>query len=310
MFARSTIRQLEQVAGFLGPDKVAFHSQDDNANVPIGLTAENKQTPLVMHVEYKLKFLDHDFAVAKQYKMVPSVIGDMHVKAKTCSLDAVKYSGPTYIGFRTAKTHGSSAYNHLIDMKRIRELPEFERNFREEKSKNEENWLKTISYAVVYFNTYDLDGFFLVTNAPGRSACNRVERRMTLPSKESGDVLLEHEQFGAHLDDKGNTTDFQLELKKFGHTGSILGERWNGMVIDGYPVLAEYVGDKTSEIFKDVSEKWRSSHVRSSQYLLQIVRCNNITCCTLFRSSYKNVVNVRFLPPPFAMSQSLGDGFT
>ena len=84
MFARSTIRQLEQVAGFLGPDKVAFHSQDDKANVPIGLTAENKQTPLVMHVEYKLKFLDHDFAVAKQYKMVPSVIGDMHVKAKTC----------------------------------------------------------------------------------------------------------------------------------------------------------------------------------------------------------------------------------
>ena len=43
------------------------------------------------------------------------------------------------------------------------------------------------------------------------------------------------------------------------------------MVIDGHPVIAEYIADEASEVVKDISEKSKSSHVRSSQYLLQIV---------------------------------------
>ena len=43
---------------------------------------------------------------------------------------------------------------------------------------------KTVSYTVDYFNTFDVHAFFLVTNAPGRSAFNRVERRMAPLSKE------------------------------------------------------------------------------------------------------------------------------
>ena len=54
----------------------------------------------------------------------------------------------------------------------------------------------------------------------------------------------------------------------------------------------------------------RSSHVRSSQYLLQTVEYNNITCCTTFRSLCKNVVKDRFLPPPFTMCRSLNNEFT
>ena len=83
-------------------------------------------------------------------------------------------------------------------MKRIRELPEFEKRYK--KSKNEgkpvmivsvdgrpdENprYQKTIACAIDYFHTYDLGAFFLVTNAPGRSAFNGVERRMAPLSKE------------------------------------------------------------------------------------------------------------------------------
>ena len=79
-----------------------------------------------MHFEYKVKLPDHDFVIPKQHKLVPSIIGDMQVKAKIVSLDDVTYSGPTFIGIRSAKHLESSAYNHLADMKRIRELPEFE----------------------------------------------------------------------------------------------------------------------------------------------------------------------------------------
>ena len=42
--------------------------------------------------------------------------------------------------------------------------------------------------------------------------------------KELGGVLLEIKYFGAHLDDKGNTIDLQLELKNFEQAGKILDE--------------------------------------------------------------------------------------
>ena len=59
--------------------------------------------------------------------------------------------------------------------------------------------------------------------------------------KELGGVLPEHQHFGAHLDDKGNTIDRQLELKNFEQAGKILGEIWSGLVMDSYPVTVEYI---------------------------------------------------------------------
>ena len=86
---------------------------------------------------------------------------------------------------------------------------------------------------------------------------------MAARSKELGGVSPEHKHFGVHLDDKGNANDPQLELKNFEHTEKILREISSGMIIDGYPVIAEHIGEKASEIVRDVSEKWISSHVRS-----------------------------------------------
>lgn len=50
-FCVATIRSLETLASILGPNQVFFLSQDDKARVPIGLTAANKQAPLLMQVE-------------------------------------------------------------------------------------------------------------------------------------------------------------------------------------------------------------------------------------------------------------------
>ena len=97
-FARSSIRSLEEIATVLGPDEVIFHSMDDKAKVPIGVTAANKQTPLLMHMEYQVTLPDHDFVVGSKHKLIPSVIGDMKVgKSKDLTNDGVTYSGPTYI---------------------------------------------------------------------------------------------------------------------------------------------------------------------------------------------------------------------
>ena len=54
-------------------------------------------------------------------------------------------------------------------------------------------------------------------------------------SKELAGVILEHQHFGTHLDDRGNTIDEELELKNFEHAGSILAEVWRQMVFDGQP---------------------------------------------------------------------------
>ena len=122
---------------------------------------------LVMHFEYKVKLPDHDFVIPKQHKLVPSILGDMQGKAKFFSSDDVTYSGPTFIDIRSANHLGSSAYNHLTDMKRIRELQEFERSSKNSKNKEKlvmiltvngaphknPRYEKAISYVVDYFNT-------------------------------------------------------------------------------------------------------------------------------------------------------------
>ena len=78
-FCTATIRYLEELASFLGPQEVCFISQDDKCRVPIGLTAANKQSPLLMHVEYRVSLPDHDLVVAEKHKLIPSVYAGIQI---------------------------------------------------------------------------------------------------------------------------------------------------------------------------------------------------------------------------------------
>ena len=130
-FTKATINALEEeLAGLLGLREVTFHSQDDKAKVPIGITAASKQAPLIMHMEYKVILPDHDYVVASQHKLIQSVTGDMQVRENDFSEDAVTYSGPTHCEIRSATHSGSSTYHHLQDMKRIRSLYIFDGSFK------------------------------------------------------------------------------------------------------------------------------------------------------------------------------------
>ena len=42
---------------------------DDKAKVPIGVTTANKQSPLIMHVNYEMHLPDHDFVKATKHKL-------------------------------------------------------------------------------------------------------------------------------------------------------------------------------------------------------------------------------------------------
>ena len=105
---------MEEIAAILGPEEVTFHSIDDKAKVPIGITTAKKQTPLLMHMEYQVTLPDYDFVVGSKRKLIPSVIGDMKVvKNKDVTNDAVSYSDPRYIAIRSVKYFASSTFHHL-----------------------------------------------------------------------------------------------------------------------------------------------------------------------------------------------------
>lgn len=103
-FAAATINMMEEIASFLGPKEVCFVSSDDKAKVCIGLTAAKKQSPILMHLEYKVSLPDHDFVVASRHKLIPSVYAAINIEPNGLGIkEAVGYTGPTYVAIRSGR---------------------------------------------------------------------------------------------------------------------------------------------------------------------------------------------------------------
>ena len=326
-FCFETIKRLEELSSMLGPKEVCFLSQDDKARVPIGLTAATMQSPLLMHVEYRVTLPDHDWVVAGRHKLIPSVIAGIKIEENSLGMrDAVGYSGPTYIAIRSGKHCSSTAYAHGLDFQRLLEIKEFDEItkcgvnmlvkpiviFTVDGGPDENpRYRKVIEVGIHNFLEYNLDALFIACNAPGRSAYNRVERRMAPLSKELAGVVLPHDSYGSHLDAQGRTIDKELEKKNLGCAGNVLAEIWSSVIIDKYPVVAEYIPFENSELnASSLSSKdhtWFSQHVRTSQYFTQIIKCKDGKCCSKPRSSYFEVIQQRFFPPLIPLAQT-GDG--
>lgn len=93
-FAAASINYLKDLATTMGDECVFFLSQDDKARVPLGLPAAHKQAPILMHTEYAIRLLDHDWVVAERHKLIPSVYAGCEIKKE------VTYSGPTFVAIR------------------------------------------------------------------------------------------------------------------------------------------------------------------------------------------------------------------
>ena len=165
-------------------------------------------------------------------------------------------------------------------------------------------YAKTNECAMDYFLSQDLDAFFLATNAPAKSAFNRVERRTVKFSKELSGVVLHHDNFGSHLNAKGETNDKELE-KKFRVCWGDTTKIWSGMITDGHPVLAEFISEEVDQEVVKKSEEWK---INTFAKLLQIVKYKDSKCCNPFRSSYLKVVKDRFLPPPISVTRTTTGG--
>lgn len=55
-----------EIARYLEPGSVMRLSLDDKSRVPLGITAANKQSAIVMHMEHCVRLPDHDFVVAER----------------------------------------------------------------------------------------------------------------------------------------------------------------------------------------------------------------------------------------------------
>jgi hypothetical protein len=100
---------------------------------------------------------------------------------------------------------------------------------------------KTLVSAIHKFKTYNLDALFIITQAPGQTTFNIVERRLATLSQDLTGLVLPYDYFGTHLNVSGLTIDAELEKTNIRQTGEVLAEVWNMDMIDRHPVVAEYV---------------------------------------------------------------------
>ncbi len=93
----------------------------------IGIVAENKQAPILMHLEYQIHLPDHDWVVTSEQKLIPSVYAGIVIGANGLGKpDAVGYSGPTYIAICSGKHSSSTALAHGMDFEKLLSIPELD----------------------------------------------------------------------------------------------------------------------------------------------------------------------------------------
>lgn len=162
-----------------------------------------------MHMQYRITLPDHDWVKAERHKLIPSVYAGIEIKENGFgNPDAVSYSGPTIIRIRSGKHDSSSAASHADDFEYVITSEIFASLAKTPKGGvkpvvvistdggPDENprFEKVIKLAIGHFKKYDLDALFIITNAPGRSAYNRVERRIAPLSNQLAGVI-EHEHY-------------------------------------------------------------------------------------------------------------------
>ena len=299
MFAKSFCDDMFEVCKLFGPQAVLFMSNDDKARIPLGLAAANLQAPLLMHLQYKVKLLDHDFVVGPKHKLIPSVYGLCEIT----NTGDVSYSRDTFIRVRSGKHDTSNAYTHAFDVRELFQTKLVKRKpiilMSTDGAQDEApRFPKTLATAIDLFRLLELDVLLHGVNAAGLSAFNPVERRMAPLSHDLAGIILPHDHFGNHLDSSGKTINQELEEINFQKAAEIVSEVWEKTVIDGYPVDCRAVPVGNSHEPTEPDPVWVAKHCQQSRYCLQIVKCQDESCCLPFETSWLSIIPDRFIPFP------------
>ena len=248
-------RQIHDIVYLFGSDNVFVLSVDDKAKVPVGVTAVRKQAPLIMHVSYKIRLLDHDFVNATKHKLTPFLYSACEIKPPSSRADPeIAYSGPTYMVIRSGKHDSSTActhdrdFDHLLRLKSSIKLLNMKMLFNllagffcDGGPDENPRFQKIFDVAIQHFKKYNLDALLISTHVPGLSAYNQVARGIAPLSKARPRIWLPHERFRTHLDSSKKSTHTNLEKRNFKAAGEILAKAWEEVVLDNFPVEDDYV---------------------------------------------------------------------
>ena len=67
IFAKSLVDDVHDIYSLFGPDCITFLSNDDKARIALGLPAAKLQTPILMHLEFKVNIFFYLKAVNKMF---------------------------------------------------------------------------------------------------------------------------------------------------------------------------------------------------------------------------------------------------
>jgi len=299
MYAKSLQNDMQSVDALFGPDVILYLSNDDKARINLGVTAANKQSSILMNMNYKVRLLDHDFVVAPRHKLIPSVYA-------VCNLDldgSMTYSGETFIRVRSGKHDSSTAFSHLYDMKELFESQAIPTKpillISTDGAQDEApRFPKPLRVAVFLFKSLNLDVYIHATNAAGLSAFNPVERSMAPLTHDLVGLVLQHDIFGSHLDSSGKTIDEELEEKNFYAASEVLSNVWSKTIINDFKVDCKPVEKGCHFEPDELDQEWVARHVLQTRYFLMIVKCVNQKCCKPFTTNWLNIFPKRFFPAP------------
>ena len=111
-------------------------------------------------------------------------------------------------------------------------------------------------------------------------------------------MVLPADTYGSHLHN-GETVDDNLEKANFEAAGATLAEIWNGLVIDGKALVSEYVSEGVDQETKDfqVTAVYKSRHLIQTQYMTTVLKCDDRSCCSPFKTSVGRFFPCRRIPP-------------
>ncbi|CAF2145043.1 unnamed protein product [Rotaria magnacalcarata] len=274
-FVSGTLQYIKDLAGTFGNDCVFYLVQDNKASIRIGRSAARGSAPLIMRLDYQISTANSTpIPASVRHQFKPIVYA-------SCILDengTITNAGPTYIAVRSAK-HDQTIINcEETDFDRVVKLKEFERTARNHVGEIKPiiimnvdsinpmdftRFRKTLNLSIKKFKKYNLDAFILVTQAPGQTAFNIVERRLALLSHDLSGLVLPDNFFGTHLNISGLTVDAELEKMNFKKTGDVLAEVWNMNMIDGHQVVTEYIDPpaSTNDMVRFIDTKFTLDYI-------------------------------------------------
>ncbi|CAF3854357.1 unnamed protein product [Rotaria sordida] len=257
-FVCASLQHIKDLAGTFGNECVFYVIQDRKSSVRIGRPSARGHSPFILHLDYQISTTNSTpVPPTITHQLKPTVYA-------SCVIDdtgLVSFAGPTYISIRSAKHDRFTVDHDDIDFDCIVKLKEFEKTARNHignikpimimsvdslEPKDYTRFPKTLMSAINKFKTYNLDALFIITQAPGQTAFNVVERRLATLSQDLTGLVLPHDYFGTHLNVSGLTVDAEMEKQNFKATGEVLAEVWSMDLIDHHPVVAQYIDPPTS----------------------------------------------------------------